>query len=445
VEIFVYQFKLPDIGEGIAEGEIIKWFVKPGATIAADDPLLEIQNDKSVEEIFSPVTGTVSQILAAEGDIKQVGDVLIEIETADGATAPVAPSASEAPVASPKVQAPVAPTPAQTPTTVQPTDKAAIGVLAMPSVRQYARDKAVDISTVKGSGQNGRIVHADIDQAAADLQTLPVPPVEEMPLHLTSAEHDLMLAETDSIAPSTLTPQASVQALETREKLSPIRKAIAKQMVKSKTTIPHVTIFDEVEVTKLWNHRLKVKDLAKEQDIKFTFLPYLVKALVATVKQYPKLNSTLDEARSELVYKAYYNVGIATDTPAGLFVPTIKQADSFSLFGIAKEIQKNSEKALAGRLSAADMKAGTVTISNIGSIGGAWFTPVINHPEVAILGVGRINEQAVVAEDGAIVAGKMLKLSLSFDHRVIDGVVAQQAMNYLKKLLHDPEILLVEG
>jgi pyruvate dehydrogenase E2 component (dihydrolipoamide acetyltransferase) len=170
-----------------------------------------------------------------------------------------------------------------------------------------------------------------------------------------------------------------------------------------------------------------------------------VKALVATVKQYPKLNSTLDEARSELVYKAYYNVGIATDTPAGLFVPTIKQADSFSLFGIAKEIQKNSEKALAGRLSAADMKAGTVTISNIGSIGGAWFTPVINHPEVAILGVGRINEQAVVAEDGAIVAGKMLKLSLSFDHRVIDGVVAQQAMNYLKKLLHDPEILLVEG
>lgn len=442
----MYQFKLPDIGEGIAEGEIIKWFVKPGATIAADDPLLEIQNDKSVEEIFSPVTGTVSQILAAEGDIKQVGDVLIEIETADDATAPVAPSA-EPPVASPKVQAPAAPitTPSSTPKTVQPTAKAAIGVLAMPSVRQYARDKAIDISTVKGSGQNGRIVHADIERAAADLQTLPVPPVEEMPLHLTHAEHDLMLAETDSIAPTTVTPQASTQALETRETLSPIRKAIAKQMVKSKTTIPHVTIFDEVEVTKLWNHRLKVKDLAKAQDIKFTFLPYLVKALVATVKQYPKLNSTLDEARSELVYKAYYNVGIATDTPAGLFVPTIKQADSYSLFGIAKEIQKNSEKALAGRLSAADMKAGTVTISNIGSIGGAWFTPVINHPEVAILGVGRINEQAVVAEDGAIVAGKMLKLSLSFDHRVIDGVVAQQAMNYLKKLLHDPEILLVEG
>ena len=232
---------------------------------------------------------------------------------------------------------------------------------------------------------------------------------------------------------------------ETRQKMSPMRKAIAKAMVNSKHTAPHVTLFDEVEVSKLWDHRKKFKDVAAAQGTKLTFLPYVVKALAATVRDFPILNASIDDAAQEIVLKNYINIGIATDTDNGLYVPNVKDANTKGMFKIADEINNMAAQAHDGKLAATDMRNGSVTISNIGSVGGGFFTPVINYPEVAILGVGTIAQQAIVNAEGELAVGRVMKLSLSFDHRIVDGATAQKAMNNIKRLLADPELLLMEG
>ena len=430
----VFQFKLPDIGEGIAEGEIVKWFVKAGDTINEDDTLLEVQNDKSVEEIPSPVTGTVKSILVEEGVVANVGDVLVEIDApghnSAPASAPAPTSAADAPAA--------ASAPAEA---SAPTGKPSKNVLAMPSVRQFARENDVDITLVTPSGKGGRVTKEDIQsfisgdsQAPAATETTEAAPATEAK----------PAAKEEKAAPAQ-PYQSNLGELETREKLTPMRKAISKAMVNSKHTAPHVTLHDDVEVSKLWDQRKKFKDVAAAQNTKLTFLPYVVKALTATMKKYPVLNASIDDASQEVVYKNYYNIGIATDTANGLYVPNVKDADRKGLFAIADEINGKAALAHEGKLAAEDMRNGTVTISNIGSVGGAWFTPVINYPEVAILGVGTIAQQPVVNAEGEIVVGRMMKLSLSFDHRIVDGATAQQAMNNIKRLLADPELLLMEG
>ena len=224
-----------------------------------------------------------------------------------------------------------------------------------------------------------------------------------------------------------------------------MRRAISKAMVNSKHTAPHVTLHDQVEVSKLWDHRKKFKDVAAAQGTKLTFLPYVVKALAVAMKKFPVLNASIDDASQEIVYKNYINIGIATDTDLGLFVPNIKDANTKSMFGIADEINALAAKAHEGKLTAAEMGQGTITISNIGSVGGGWFTPVINYPEVAILGVGTIVREPVINENDEIVIGRNMKLSLSFDHRIVDGATAQKAMNEIKRLLNDPELLLMEA
>jgi pyruvate dehydrogenase E2 component (dihydrolipoamide acetyltransferase) len=216
-------------------------------------------------------------------------------------------------------------------------------------------------------------------------------------------------------------------------------------MVNSKHTAPHVTLHDDVEVSALWDHRKKFKDVAAARNTKLTFLPYVVKALTATMKEFPIMNASIDDTTDEVVYKNYFNIGIATDTDHGLYVPNVKDANTKSMFDIADEINEKAALAIEGKLTAADMRGGTVTISNIGSVGGGWFTPVINYPEVAILGVGTITQQPVVNSDGELAVGRMMKLSLSFDHRIVDGATAQKAMNNIKRLLADPELLLMEG
>jgi pyruvate dehydrogenase E2 component (dihydrolipoamide acetyltransferase) len=231
---------------------------------------------------------------------------------------------------------------------------------------------------------------------------------------------------------------------ETREKISGIRKAIAKAMVKSKQTAPHVTLMDEVDVTELVAHRKKFKAIAAEQGIKLTYLPYVVKALTSALKKYPVLNTSFDDETEEVIHKHYYNIGIAADTEKGLLVPVVKHADRKSIFEISAEINELATKAREGKLTPNEMKGASCTITNIGSAGGQWFTPVINHPEVAILGLGRISEKPVV-KNGEIVAAPVLALSLSFDHRMIDGATAQNALNHIKRLLHDPQLLLMEA
>ncbi|KAF1297666.1 dihydrolipoamide acetyltransferase [Enterococcus sp. JM4C] len=435
----VFQFKLPDIGEGIAEGEIVKWFVKAGDTINEDDTLLEVQNDKSVEEIPSPVTGTVKTIVVPEGTVANVGDVLVEIDAPghnDAAVAPAAPATDAAPA--PTAAAPVASGNTGVVAAADPNKR----VLAMPSVRQYAREKDVDITQVAPTGNGGRVVKADIDSFLAGGGQAPAAAAtnEAAPATTTTTN------EAPAAAPAPAKAfKSNLGELETREAMTPTRKAIAKAMVNSKHTAPHVTLHDDVEVSKLWDHRKKFKDVAAENGTKLTFLPYVVKALTATVQKFPILNASIDDKAQEIVYKNYFNIGIATDTDHGLYVPNIKDANTKSMFTIADEINEKAAQAIEGKLSAQDMRDGSITISNIGSVGGGWFTPVINYPEVAILGVGTIAQQPVVNAEGEIVVGRVMKLSLSFDHRIVDGATAQKAMNNIKRLLADPELLLMEG
>lgn len=431
-----FEFKLPDIGEGIHEGEIVKWFIKPGDEVNEDDVLLEVQNDKAVVEIPSPVKGKVLDILVEEGTVAVVGDTLIKFDApgyenlkfkgddhdeepkAEEAPAEEAPAAAAAPAA----------------TTEEVVNER---VIAMPSVRKYAREKGVDIRKVAGSGKNGRIVKSDIDAFANGGQA--VVAAKEAP----AVEAAAPAAAATEEAPKAQ-PIPAGEYPETREKMSGIRKAISKAMVNSKHTAPHVTLMDEVDVTELVAHRKKFKAVAAEKGIKLTYLPYVVKALTSALREYPMLNTSLDDASSEIVHKHYFNIGIAADTDKGLLVPVVKDTDRKSIFTISNEINELAGKAREGRLAPAEMKGASCTITNIGSAGGQWFTPVINHPEVAILGIGRIAEKPVV-KNGEIVAAPVLALSLSFDHRLIDGATAQKALNQIKRLLNDPQLLVMEA
>lgn len=428
----IYQFKLPDIGEGMSEGTVAKWYVKPGDQLKEDDDLLEIENDKSVEEIPSPVTGTVKQILVAEGQTATVGQVLVEFESEQGEPAAVAAPTAQTP-ASPTgvkletaVPKPVQPESAETKVGVPDTS---LPVLAMPAVRAYARQNSVDLTKIKGTGSHGHIVKADIDQFLQGKGNQTDATIDE------KTEPAFMPA--NSVSSDALWPQ-------TREKMSSIRRATAKAMIRSKQNIPHVTVFDEAVVDQLWDHRKKYKELAAKREVHLTFLAYVVKALALVMKEFPIFNSQVDLENQEIIYNGYINIGIATDTDHGLFVPNVKHADQLSLFDIAREISENTQKAKAGKLTSDDMKHTGMSITNIGSIGGGFFTPVINWPEVAILGLGRIVKAPVVVENQLQVA-YVMKLSLSFDHRVIDGATAQRALNRLKELLEDPELLLMEG
>ncbi|MGM7635987.1 dihydrolipoamide acetyltransferase family protein [Bacillus sp. Hm123] len=432
-----FEFRLPDIGEGIHEGEIVKWFVKQGDKVQEDDVLCEVQNDKAVVEIPSPVAGTVEEILVDEGTTAIVGDVLVKFDAPGYEDLKFKGDHEEKAEAKEEVTPEVDTTPeAAQQEGIDPSRR----VIAMPSVRKYAREREVDIRQVAGTGNNGRVLKQDIDAYLSGGQNVatatPEAPVVEV------KEEQVAPAEETKAAAKVVLPEGEFP--ETREKMSGIRKAIAKAMVNSKHTAPHVTLMDEVEVTELWAHRKKFKDIAAEKGIKLTFLPYVVKALTSALREYPVLNTSLDDAAGEIVQKHYYNIGIAADTDKGLLVPVVKNADRKSMFTISNEINELAGKARDGKLAPDEMKGASCTITNIGSAGGQWFTPVINHPEVAILGIGRISEKAIV-KNGEIVAAPVLALSLSFDHRMIDGATAQNALNHIKRLLNDPELLLMEA
>ncbi len=416
------------MGEGIHEGEIVKWFVKAGDEVKEDDILLEVQNDKSVVELPSPVDGKVIEVKVEEGTVSVVGDVILTIDDGSGDAEPAKEEAKEeAPKEEAKEEKSEAPSKEAQSEDASDDSR----VIAMPSVRKYAREKDVKIQAVSGSGKNGRVVKEDIDAYLSGDQ-----PSSE---NQTEAKEE----KTTSSA-STSAPAASSEELEERVPLKGIRKAIAKAMVNSKHTAPHVTHLDEIEVTNLVAHRKQYKEQAAEQGTKLTYLPYVVKALTSAIKKYPALNASIDDEAQEIVYKKYFNIGIAADTEQGLVVPVVKNADRKSIYELADDINDLAVKARDGKLSGAEMKGGSITISNLGSARGQWFTPVINHPEVAILGIGRIEDKAVV-KNGEIVVATMLALSFSYDHRLIDGVTAQNAVNHVKRLLNDPQLLLMEG
>ncbi|WP_214480001.1 dihydrolipoamide acetyltransferase family protein [Bacillus sp. SM2101] len=429
-----FEFKLPDIGEGIHEGEIVKWFVNTGDEVNEDDVLCEVQNDKAVVEIPSPVKGKVLEVLVEEGTVAVVGDTLIKFDAPgyEGLTFKGQEEEEKEPEQVESVEEVTAAVQADIPEVDENRR-----VIAMPSVRKYAREKGIDIRQVAGTGNNGRVLKQDIDTFVAGgavQETETVEIVEEISAVQTPVKEEKPAKQ----------PIPAGEYPETREKVSGIRKAIAKAMVNSKHTAPHVTLMDEIDVTKLVAHRKKFKSVAADKGIKLTFLPYVVKALTSALREYPALNTSMDDATDEIIHKHYYNIGIAADTEKGLLVPVVKNADSKSVFTISNEINELATKARDGKLAPQEMKDASCTITNIGSAGGQWFTPVINHPEVAILGIGRIQEKPVV-QDGEIVVAPVLALSLSFDHRMIDGATAQYALNHIKRLLNDPELLLMEG
>ncbi|MGM0756795.1 MAG: dihydrolipoamide acetyltransferase family protein [Bacillota bacterium] len=444
-----FEFKLPDIGEGIHEGEIVKWFVKPNDEINEDDVLAEVQNDKAVVEIPSPVKGKVLELKVEEGTVATVGQTIItfdapgyenlqfkgneeegeaKTEAQVQGTAEAGNEPEKKEVAQEEAAAATG-AGAQEQVDADPNKR----VIAMPSVRKYAREKGVEIYKVAGTGKNGRVLKEDIDSfvngGSATQEAAP-----------QAAES----AKEEAAPKAAAAPVLEGEFPETREKMSGIRKAIAKAMVNSKHTAPHVTLMDEVDVTNLVAHRKQFKQVAADQGIKLTYLPYVVKALTSALKKYPVLNTSIDDKTDEVVQKHYYNIGIAADTEKGLLVPVVKNADRKAIFEVSNEINELATKARDGKLAPAEMKGASCTITNIGSAGGQWFTPVINHPEVAILGIGRIAEKAIV-RDGEIVAAPVLALSLSFDHRMIDGATAQNALNHIKRLLNDPQLILMEA
>lgn len=430
-----FEFKLPDIGEGIHEGEIVKWFIKEGDAIKEDDPLCEVQNDKAVVEIPSPVDGTVEKIHVDEGTVAVVGDVLVTFDAEDYESEDTS-ARTEEQEEEKEDQKEEKDQQERQNEQIKQTEKSDdtndTRVIAMPSVRKYARDHDVNIQKVTGSGKNGRVLKEDIENFISGDQ-----------------QEDASVAEAEGTETASKEVPSSQQVLkgdypETRESMSGIRKAIAKAMVNSKTKAPHVTLMDDVDVTALVAHRKQFKEVASEQNIKLTYLPYVVKALISASKKYPIMNAAIDDDTNEIVHKHYYNIGIAADTEKGLLVPVIKDADRKSIFEISKEINELAEKARNGTLTSEEMRGASNTITNIGSAGGQWFTPVLNYPEAVILGIGRIADKPVV-RNGEIVVAPVLALSLSFDHRIVDGATAQLALNQIKRLLNDPQLIMMEA
>lgn len=436
-----FEYRFPELGEGLHEGEIVKMHIAPGQTVTDEDIIMEVQNDKAIVEVPCPVNGKVVEVRAKDGQVMHVGEVVAIIE-AEGDVPDQGPSAEEshAPAASgaqaqPAQQPAAEPAPAAAPAAAAPapsTSAAGGIVLATPSVRKLAREKGVAISEVSGSGKNGRITREDVlgftsggaPKAAATVGATEAPA---------------------AASAATAAPKAVVSGpgVEERVPFKGIRKAIANAMVKSVYTAPHVTHMDEVDVTALVALRSRAKAVAEKKGVKLTYLPFIVKALVAACREFPAMNAMIDEAANEIVYKKYYNIGIATDTDNGLIVPVIFDADRKNIWSVANEIRDLATRGRDGKLTAGELKGSTITITNIGSAGGMFFTPVINFPEVAILGTGRISEKAVV-KNGEIVIAPMMALSLSYDHRIIDGATAQNFLNYIKQLLSDPELLVME-
>lgn len=420
----MYEFKLPDVGEGIHEAEILAWLVKAGDTVKRDQPILEIQTDKAVVEIPSPVSGTIAEIRAEPGQVATVGQILVVIE-ADGPTekpkmAPLAAVSAPAAAATPAI----------------PPQR----VLAAPAVRKLALELGIDLTQVAGSGPAGRVLPSDVRKAAEQPQT----PPQEITQPIPSPENGK--GSEKATTPPTLPaapvrPQLDREMVE-EESLHGLRRRIAERMEQA-WHIPHVTTFDEVDVTHLIALRRHLQPEAERRGVRLTYLPFIIKATIQTLKEFPYFNASLDMAHQKILLRRYYHIGVATAAPEGLLVPVIRHADRQNLLQLAGELSRLTEAARQRTLSLAELSGSSFTITNFGSFGAQQGTPIINPPEVAILGCGRIEEKPVVRE-GQIVARAMLPLALSFDHRLIDGAAAGSFLNRLKMLLADPNLLWLE-
>lgn len=538
-----YEFRFPDVGEGITEGEVLAWKVREGDHVVEDQTLVEVETDKAVVELPSPRAGRIKQLHAAEADIITVGDILVTIEETAGAptgqplagtsaaaqpvtgappavavspvtetpfaTAAVKPIASRAAAGESTEVTPTAavtseaaevtlptraeatvPVPAEAEETVgepytgsvvgqleeaseEPPEKAMAPptmrppsvptpdtekvVLTMPSVRALAKELGVDLTKIRGTGSGGRILKQDVEDMAEAMAYGSLI-FEEVPGEVAARS----TSSTGEAAPSVdhVVPKAA-QALEVSSVLGGsieedafgptervafrgIRRTMAKRMAESASKQAHVTTMDEADVSVIRRIREKEHEVAAERGVRLTYLAFVIKACTAALKRFPRLNAVLEETREEYVLKRYYNIGIAVDTKNGLVVPNIKNADQKSIFRIAEEVVDLVGRADDRRLDLQELHGGTFTITNYGAIGSTFATPIVNYPEVAILGMGRVRETPVVHE-GQVTIRPMLPLSLTIDHQLIDGAEASRFLNVVIGYLEDPDLLLLEG
>ena len=401
------EFKLPDIGEGVHEGEVVKWFVKEGDAVKENDPIVEVMTDKVTVQIPSPVTGKILQLRAKEGEVVKVGNTLVVFGEA-GETAPPRPETTR------PTTAPPPPIMTVMPPAPGPTGE----VLAAPAVRRLAKELNVNLAAIRGSGPQGRLKEDDVRKAA------------QSPPRVTAA-----------VAP----PAAAIAPTGTEQRIPihGLRKRIFEKMAKSNVTAAHFTYVEEVDMTQLVHLRDHLKPTAERKGVKLTFLPFFVKAVLAALVEFPTLNSSVDDERGEIVVKRYFNIGIATATDEGLTVTVVHEADKKSLWDLAKEIDRLAAAARDKKLSLQDVQGSTFTITSLGKDGGILATPIINWPEVAILGVHKIEKRPVVRDD-QIAIREMMYLSCSFDHRVIDGHVGAAFVQSVRNFLEHPATIFVD-
>jgi len=440
----VFEFKFPDVGEGIREGKLVKWMIKEGDKVKEDQPLAEVETDKAVVELPSPRTGTILKLGAKEGETIKVGEVLVTIgeegekvetvekkeekdekpeqveETGEGKKEAGHYSASVVGVL---------------PEAKEESGKgksAPSQVKATPVVRKIAKELGVDIETIKGTGPKGRVTEQDVRNTkggVASPSSTPAQPASKA------------VAGKSTLEAPKITFDSYGRVLKIP--VSTIRRTISNKMKESRYTAPHSTAMGEIDITALNDVRKKEQENAEKEGVHLTFLPFIIRGVVYALKKNPYMNASLDEANGIITNKQYYNIGIAVDTAAGLMVPVIKNADQKSIVGLGHDIEDLANKARTRKIKIDEMKGGTFTITNYGSIGANYGVPIINYPEVGIIGLGRGEDKPVVRE-GKIVIRKMLPVSISYDHRVVDGAKAVRFLSDLKKVLEDPNLLLVE-
>jgi pyruvate dehydrogenase E2 component (dihydrolipoamide acetyltransferase) len=432
------EFKLPDIGEGISEVELLQWYVQEGDVVQEDQNLAEIETDKAVADLPSPYGGVIQRLHHRPGDRIAVGSILVsfaEDEKGRVETAPAQakPRAGEAP---PKAVADTGAVPDSDRSAAEP---GARRVLATPATRRRARELGVDLTAVQGTGPGGRVTLDDVERLAHDEKQ--TPSAVEVPLSETAEPTGRPLRLlTEPMALPDFSQWGPVEHVA----LSATRRQIARKMVHSLFTAPHAAALDEADVTELDAFRKQAQERRRDPHLHLTLLPFVMKATVAGLKQFPALNASLDDEKQELIVKRYYHFGIAVDTERGLIVPVIRDVDRKSLIDVAAELGEKIQRTREGKISLDELHGGTFTLTNAGAIGGHAFIPIINYPEVAILGIGRAQPKPVVRND-QIVARTLLPLSITFDHRVVDGADVVRFLTRVMQLLEDPMQLLLDA
>ncbi len=422
-----FRMELPDIGEGVVEAEVQKWFVAPGDEVQEDQPLVEVMTDKATVVIPSPRRGRVVKLFWNVGDVAKVHEPLVEIEVEPATT--TAPGATP----SPPARAERTPAPAVAPSRSQTGESRSEGgakALATPAVRAMARELGIDVNAVPGTGPDGRVTKDDLTAHRTRRNG-----------HAsTSTSTSTPTATSTSTATSTATATATA---DERIPIRGVRKRIAEHMALAKRTAAHFTFVEQADVSELVRVRERMAEAAQAEGVKLTFLPFVVKAVVAALRKHPKLNATMDEAKSELVLHHRYDLGIASATDAGLVVPVLRGADRRSLLDVAREIERLSADAKAGRIRPDDLGRSTFTITSLGALGGLFATPILNVPEVGILGLHRIRPTPVV-RDGQIVVRDVMHVSVTCDHRVVDGHEAAAFAYEVIKHLEDPNLVFMD-